>query len=99
MTELTPAARPNRNACVSSKNGSYRRTGLPLLLNTVQPEATHRRSTRGPPSTTRPGSACDFIWISRPKPSEYDTTTCVLTPPAGVGSEAWVSRTTEPALG
>ena len=52
------------------KNGSYWRTGLPLLLKMVQPLPTQRGSTTGPPSTTGPGSAWIFFWISRPKPSE-----------------------------
>ena len=52
------------------KNGSYLRTGLPLLLKIVQPLPTQRGLTVGPPSTTGPGSACSFFWISRPKPSE-----------------------------
>ena len=52
------------------KKGSYWRTGLPLLLKIVQPLPTQRGSTTGPPSTTGPGSAWLFFWISRPKPSE-----------------------------
>ena len=55
---------------VALKNGSYWRTGLPLLLNTVQPLPTQRGLTIGPPSTSGPGSAWIFFWISRPKPSE-----------------------------
>ena len=52
------------------KNGSYWRTGLPLLLKMVQPLPTQRGLTTGPPSTSGPGSAWIFFWISRPKPSE-----------------------------
>ena len=60
----------NRNAWVSSKNGSYCLTGLPLLLKIVHPLPTQRGATTGPPSTIGPGSAWIFFWISRPKPSE-----------------------------
>ena len=55
---------------VALKNGSYWRTGLPLLLKMVQPLPTQRGSTAAPPSTSGPGSAWIFFWISRPKPSE-----------------------------
>ena len=44
--------------------------GLPLLLKMVQPLPTQRGLTTGPPSTSGPGSAWIFFWISRPKPSE-----------------------------
>ena len=52
------------------KNGSYCRTGLPLLLKIVQPLPVQRGSTIGPPVDDRPWLACIFLWISRPKPSE-----------------------------
>ena len=60
----------NSKRWVSVKNGSYWRTGLPLLLKIVQPLPTQRGLTAGPPSTSGPGSAWIFFWISRPKPSE-----------------------------
>ena len=50
-------ASPNSKWCVALKNGSYWRTGLPLLLKMVQPLPTQRGLTTGPPSTTGPGSA------------------------------------------
>ena len=37
---------------MASKNGSYCRTGFPLLLKTVQPLPTQRGSTEGPPGVT-----------------------------------------------
>ena len=39
---LTPMRTSNSKRCVSVKNGSYWRTGLPLLLKTVQPLPTQR---------------------------------------------------------
>ena len=60
----------NSKPCAAVKNGSYWRTGLPLLLKMVQPLPTQRGSTSGPPSTSGPGSAWIFFWISRPNPSE-----------------------------
>ena len=68
------ARRARMRAC-ALKNGSYCRTGLPLLLKTVQPLPTQRGEgwISGPPSPSRrtgPGSAWIFFWISRPKPSE-----------------------------
>ena len=65
------AARPNSKRWVALKNGSYWRTGLPLLLKIVQPLPTQRGLTIGAALlTSGPGSAWIFFWISRPKPSE-----------------------------
>src|SRR5262249_37199434 len=72
MTEPTPWIFERSKRWVSLKNGSYCRTGLPLLLKIVQPLPTQRGLTAGPPGTSGPGSAWIFFWISRPKPSEYD---------------------------
>ena len=43
------------------KNGSYWRTGLPLLLKMVQPLPTQRGLTTGPPSTTGPGLGLNLL--------------------------------------
>ena len=69
-TGLTPATAPNSKSCVTLKNGSYWRTGLPLLLKIVQPLLIQRGVMTGPPGATGPGSAWLFFWTSRPKPSE-----------------------------
>jgi hypothetical protein len=66
-----------------------------LLLKIVQPLLTHRELTDRPSSTRGPGSAWTFLWISRPKPSEYEKLTCILRPSCGSGSLRWVSRAKE----
>ena len=60
----------NSNLCEALKNGSYWRTGFPLLLKIVQPLPTHRGLTSGPP---RQGDRAQPEFSSGscvPKPSE-----------------------------
>ena len=47
LTGLPPTAEAHSNRCVAEKNGSYSRTGLPLLLKTIQPVPDQRDDTAG----------------------------------------------------
>ena len=87
--------RANSKPWVAVKNGSYCRTGWPLLFRIVQPLPTQRGSTTGPPSTSGPGSASALRWISRPNPSEKATAYWIFVCASGITSATWVSRVRE----
>ena len=54
------ACAANSKALVAEKNGSYCRTGLPLLLKIVQPEPTQRGETTGR-HVSGPAAACALL--------------------------------------
>src|ERR1051325_5247813 len=72
MTDVTPTSIGSSNRWPDGlKYGSYCLTGFPLLLKIVLPLAIQRI---GPCGVS--GSACIFLTITLPSPSEYSKEAC-----------------------